>query len=612
MRKILFLFILSMFPLVLFSQYCPGSILWSDDFENGFGSNWWYFNGLWHTTTACRASDPGHSLPTVAYSSDDAICQYNDYDIDWIETYFDATAISPPLYMGFRYLLETEPGWDTGTVELTPDLGSTWYLIDSGSSGSQAYGIPGGGLDDSGTAWGSAVYDISQYAGNELLIDFGIYADSLYSNYMGYMVDDFMLFQEANLIGDLDGDGQITAYDAFLILSIVVGRITPTSMQLCTGDTDGNGIVMAFDASYLLACTVGLCDGLPSSFQTACSIAGNCGGKEGYFIGNFIQNAGLPDPAWTGYINSAQTMQVANHAIQADGPMGDPIVYLTPSYYLGQFPHNVPLTTPVSILQGQPFSFNYTITYQSGGADVMQGSYNYSGTALTNENLTGNLSLTMTAIDPSWSVLEGTFGFAFNLGITSNDSLEGAAIQDMAATSDTPDCTDWQGYWNSLWEVNTNGSEITGFFLDLSQQGWGITYFNCLNGYVIALPFDLDLASIGLSPIPIIPGMGFSVPVTYTYTSGGNPVLQVDYLIGGYIAEDGYVFGRLIMDVIDLTGGSFDVYEGHFEYDYKTGIATPTTAALKMVSKDLSLGKNIKIFKGDFKAVPLERETTKK
>ncbi len=57
--------------------------------------------------------------------------------------------------------------------------------------------------------------------------------------------------------GDPSGNGQITAFDASLVLQITVGAILPDAGQSCAGDFNGNGSITAYDASLILQCVVG-------------------------------------------------------------------------------------------------------------------------------------------------------------------------------------------------------------------------------------------------------------------------------------------------------------------------------------------------------------------
>ena len=57
--------------------------------------------------------------------------------------------------------------------------------------------------------------------------------------------------------GDVNANGQVNAYDASLVLQIVVGSLVPDEAQACAADVNQNGSVTAFDASLVLQCVVG-------------------------------------------------------------------------------------------------------------------------------------------------------------------------------------------------------------------------------------------------------------------------------------------------------------------------------------------------------------------
>ena len=64
--------------------------------------------------------------------------------------------------------------------------------------------------------------------------------------------------------GDVSLDGQISAYDATLILKYIVGTEQLQQMQLCVADVSGNEAISAFDAALILQKVVGLIDVFPA------------------------------------------------------------------------------------------------------------------------------------------------------------------------------------------------------------------------------------------------------------------------------------------------------------------------------------------------------------
>ena len=66
--------------------------------------------------------------------------------------------------------------------------------------------------------------------------------------------------------GDVSGDGNITAFDAALILQVVVGILNLGDTEYLTlerADVTGNGVVSALDAALVLQYTVGLITEFP-------------------------------------------------------------------------------------------------------------------------------------------------------------------------------------------------------------------------------------------------------------------------------------------------------------------------------------------------------------
>jgi len=76
------------------------------------------------------------------------------------------------------------------------------------------------------------------------------------------------------MLGDMDGDGQITAFDASLVLQVVVGlRQMPDDeypcLTLANADVSGNGVVTAYDCALILQRAVGLIPEFPAQTNPA-------------------------------------------------------------------------------------------------------------------------------------------------------------------------------------------------------------------------------------------------------------------------------------------------------------------------------------------------------
>ena len=80
--------------------------------------------------------------------------------------------------------------------------------------------------------------------------------------------------------GDVNGDGEVTAYDASLVLKSVVGTYDLSPSQQNIADVTGNGAVCALDAAWILQAAVGL------RVLTQCPTEGAPGGNKGYQVKN--------------------------------------------------------------------------------------------------------------------------------------------------------------------------------------------------------------------------------------------------------------------------------------------------------------------------------------
>ena len=65
------------------------------------------------------------------------------------------------------------------------------------------------------------------------------------------------------IYGDVDGNGEVQAFDASLTLQNVVGMVDFTEAQTTVADVDGNGQIQAYDASLILQFVVGIINEFP-------------------------------------------------------------------------------------------------------------------------------------------------------------------------------------------------------------------------------------------------------------------------------------------------------------------------------------------------------------
>ncbi|MCK9407921.1 MAG: right-handed parallel beta-helix repeat-containing protein [Bacteroidetes bacterium] len=73
----------------------------------------------------------------------------------------------------------------------------------------------------------------------------------------------YLTARQGILFGDVSGNGQISAFDASLVLQHDVNLITLNSVQKIAGNVNSDSLVDAFDASYILRYVVGLISGFP-------------------------------------------------------------------------------------------------------------------------------------------------------------------------------------------------------------------------------------------------------------------------------------------------------------------------------------------------------------
>ncbi len=79
-----------------------------------------------------------------------------------------------------------------------------------------------------------------------------------------------------SILGDINNNNSISAFDGAMVLQAVVGSINLTNEQKCAADVNENSSISAYDSALLLKCVVGNCSGLPQNFLTSCTNHGNC------------------------------------------------------------------------------------------------------------------------------------------------------------------------------------------------------------------------------------------------------------------------------------------------------------------------------------------------
>ena len=72
-----------------------------------------------------------------------------------------------------------------------------------------------------------------------------------------------IFIESESIYGDVNGDGEVEAYDAALVLQYAVAMIEFDEWQITNGDVDGNGNVAAYDAALILQFAVGIINEFP-------------------------------------------------------------------------------------------------------------------------------------------------------------------------------------------------------------------------------------------------------------------------------------------------------------------------------------------------------------
>ena len=126
------------------------------------------------------------------------------------------------------------------------------YLLKTDASGNKQWRETFGGTADD---WG---YSVQQTKDGDYIIA------GHTASFGAGRTDVYLVSKLSELpIGDLSGDGKVTAYDASLVLQYVVGSKNLSEAQLKAADVTGNGTITALDAALILQYTVGLITQFP-------------------------------------------------------------------------------------------------------------------------------------------------------------------------------------------------------------------------------------------------------------------------------------------------------------------------------------------------------------
>jgi hypothetical protein len=177
---------------------------------------------------------------------------------------------------------------DSGTRQDTFELGETiygqavlglqagseydLYVIDDRSSWSEGDLIP---LRVTGSAssftadgngnmpTGTSLYSNPMSGDYDIVID--VNGNGIYNDNVDYLDDSPAVGAIVFAMGDVSQEGNVTPYDASLVLQYVAGLKNLSTSQLKAADVTGDGNITAFDAALILQYTVGLITQFPLS-----------------------------------------------------------------------------------------------------------------------------------------------------------------------------------------------------------------------------------------------------------------------------------------------------------------------------------------------------------
>ena len=175
---------------------------------------------------------------------------------------FNVNVISPnSISVTFNLFDSYGDGWSYGGNTNFIQLNSYYITLESGSEGTETiYLLPGEY---------TYTYTATDYYGSEnswtITLEDGTELGSGQGGDNGTYTYSFTLegSEEPIIYGDVDGSGEVTAYDASLALQYSVEILDLTPEQIVLADVDGNGIVQAYDASLILMYAVGIINEFP-------------------------------------------------------------------------------------------------------------------------------------------------------------------------------------------------------------------------------------------------------------------------------------------------------------------------------------------------------------
>ncbi len=162
------------------------NFVYLEDFESGYGD--WTMSGLWNAesqTNSCGVTAaPFPSPVNAAYYGDSSACNYDQGVNSGSLTMVNSVTVPADGFLSAMSFEVTECSgncsWDDRKVEISSDSGTSWTVLGEGSVEGE---------------WNLLKYDLSSYAGQQVLVRFTFDSiDDISNNYLGWMVDDVSIY----------------------------------------------------------------------------------------------------------------------------------------------------------------------------------------------------------------------------------------------------------------------------------------------------------------------------------------------------------------------------------------------------------------------------------
>jgi hypothetical protein len=180
--------------------------LFREDFESGAAR--WTMEGFWHlalegSTCAAEPFPSGTHAAWYGQRLGPGACSYDGFYWDFLHLSLSTPIPLPessPSTLRFesRSSIEDDPFWDTRTVEISSDGGTTWLEVFRNQTVTEP--------------WSSYSVDLSPFAGETILVRFVFWVgDGVGNDDLGWIVDDVVVESTSDYPVSCLGDGSATA-----------------------------------------------------------------------------------------------------------------------------------------------------------------------------------------------------------------------------------------------------------------------------------------------------------------------------------------------------------------------------------------------------------------